>query len=261
MVELVARHVVAHQVAAVVREPEAAVERAPVEAHRVADAARDRLESAAVGVHALQDAVARIGQADVARRAGRHVQLAVGAEGEELRAMVRLARQLVGDDHGLRRIAEVRVDGIEAQDARDRRDVERAVAPRDAGRQLQPRCDDVHPTGAAAVELHRVDLARAHAADVEHALAALHAAERQGTRVRHRVGQQLDAKTGAARAAGRAARSRRARCRRSTRRGAAQGMPERARGVDPPCAELTTRRRPARIASVHRGLEKRAPLP
>ncbi len=78
VIELVGRHVVAQQVAAVVGEPELAGARVPVETHAVADALGEHFEVAAVGVHARDLGVApRIGLADVARRAGRHVQLAV----------------------------------------------------------------------------------------------------------------------------------------------------------------------------------------
>ena len=69
--------------------------------------------------------MAIVGLADVARRADRHVELAVGAEGDEPAAVVRLRREAVGDDDRRRRLREVVVDGVEAQDARDRADVER----------------------------------------------------------------------------------------------------------------------------------------
>ena len=136
-IELVGRQIVAEHVAAVVGEPERAVDRAPVEADRVAHAARDRLDRAAVDVHALDHAVAIVRQADVARRADRHVELAVGTEGDEAPAVVRLRGKAVADDHRRRRRGELVVDAVEAQHARQRADEERAVAVGDAGRQLQ----------------------------------------------------------------------------------------------------------------------------
>jgi hypothetical protein len=55
-VEFVGRAVVAQHVAAVVGEPQHAIDRAPVEADAVAHAAGEDLASGAVGVHAQDDA-------------------------------------------------------------------------------------------------------------------------------------------------------------------------------------------------------------
>ena len=170
------------------------VDRAPVEADDVAHAARDGLEAAAVGLHALDDAVALARLADVARRADRHVELAVGTEGDELPAVVRLAGKRSVTTTGAGGCGEAVVDAVEAQDLRDRGDVEIAVAPGDARRHLQAAGDGAHRAGAAALDLEGVDLAGAAAADVDHALAVGAAAERHLARVRHRVGDELDAK-------------------------------------------------------------------
>ena len=101
--------------------------------------------------------------ADVARRADRHVQLAVRAEGDELPAVVAVGREAVGDDDRRRRIGEAALDVVEAQDAVDRRHVERAVAERDARRLAQSRRDDADDRLALRRrrrQRDRVDLAR-----------------------------------------------------------------------------------------------------
>jgi len=53
------------------------------------------------------------GHADVARRADRHVEPAVGTEGDELPAVMAIARIPVGDDDGRRRPVEARLDIVE----------------------------------------------------------------------------------------------------------------------------------------------------
>ena len=151
-------------------------------------------DRAAVDVHALDDAVTVVGQADVARRADRHVELAVGAEGDEAAAVVRLRGKAVADEHRRRRRGELVVDAVEAKHARQRADEERAVAIRDAGRQLQVGGDGAHVGAAARPVLDGVDLARARAADVDDALAVGAAAERHLARVGNGVGEELDAK-------------------------------------------------------------------
>jgi hypothetical protein len=90
-VEFVGRAVVAQHVAAVVGEPQRAIDRAPVEADAVPHAAREDLAPGAVGVHAQDRRIGVAGIADVAGRADRHVKLAVGAEGDELPAVVGVA--------------------------------------------------------------------------------------------------------------------------------------------------------------------------
>jgi hypothetical protein len=155
---------------------------------------RDRLDRAAVDVHALDDAVPLVGQADVARRADRHVELAVGTEGDEAAAVVRVGRKTVADEHRRRRRGELVVDAVVAQHARQRADEERAVAVGDAGGQLQAGGDRAHVGAAVRLVFDRVDLARARAADVDDALAVGAAAERHLARVGNGVGEQLDPK-------------------------------------------------------------------
>ena len=99
-VQFVGRLVVAQHVAAVVGEPQFVRARMPVEADGVAHAPRDDLEGAAVGIHPPDVGVAlRIGLADVARRADRHVELAVGAERNELAPVMAVARESIADEH------------------------------------------------------------------------------------------------------------------------------------------------------------------
>ncbi|MNP35891.1 hypothetical protein D3C76_1292420 [compost metagenome] len=98
-VQLAVGYIVAHQVAAVVAEPELAGPRVPIETHGVAHAPRHQLQATAVGVHAMDGGVdVRVLVAEVARRAHRDVKLAVGTEGDELPAVVGLSRE-VGVDH------------------------------------------------------------------------------------------------------------------------------------------------------------------
>ena len=192
VVQLVAGQVVAQHVAAVVGEPERLVERAPVEADGVAHAARHHLRLAAIGLHAQDLAVGRARHADVARRADADIQQPVRAEADELRAVVRLARQAIGDEHRQRRVLQPVVDRIEAHDLRDRRHVKLPAAIRHACRQRQARDQRVHATRFALIDLDRVDLALAHAADVDDALAVGIPAQRHRARVRHGIGQQFD---------------------------------------------------------------------
>ena len=144
MIQRVGRRVVAHHVAAVDGEPEFACAWIPVESHGVALAFREYLEAAAVRVHPGDVGVThRIELADVARSADVHIQLAIRTERNEFAAVMRLARKPIGDDDRPRRIGEMPLDVVEAQDAIDRRNIERAVVKRDARRIGQPGRDDV----------------------------------------------------------------------------------------------------------------------
>ncbi len=171
-VELAGGLVVAHPVAPVVGEPQLLRARVPVEADRVAHASRDDLEAAPVGVHPADVRVALgIGRADVARRTDRHVELPVRAERDELASVVTVGREAVADDDGRRRVVETLLDAVVAQDPAHRRDVERAVAKRDARRLAQAPRDDPHHRRAARREAHRVH-EPVHAADEQRALGA-----------------------------------------------------------------------------------------
>ena len=121
--------------------------------------------------------------ADVARRADRHVEASVGAEGDELPAVRPVGRELVVDHHRFGRRLEVRLDVVVAQDAVDFRDVEIAVAEGDAVRHVEAAVERQHPVGlpVAVVVEHRVDVAEPAGADEERPVRA----ERQLPRVRH----------------------------------------------------------------------------
>ena len=142
MVERIRRHVVAHLVAAVVGEPQLARPRIPVESDGVAEPAREHLEPAAVGIHPHDVAVAiRIELADIARHAHRDVQLSVGAERDELAPVMPFGREAIADDDGGRRVGEALLDVVEANDARHRGHVERAILERHARGLAQSRRD------------------------------------------------------------------------------------------------------------------------
>ena len=161
----------------------------PIETDRVAHAARVGLQLRAVGLHAQDGGIAiRVGLADVAGRADRHVEPAVGPEGDELPAVVAFLRQLVGDDDGRRRIGQPLRDAVQAQDAVDGGDVEAALPVGHADRHVQSAGDDVELAGAVLlVQLQRVHLALAHRPHVENAIVT----QRHLPRIGH-VRQQLD---------------------------------------------------------------------
>src|SRR5262245_66070394 len=111
VVELIGRYVVSEHVAPVVREPELARGRVPVEADAVPHAAREDLAlSSAGGVQAADRAVLALRLAHVARRADADVEQPIGPEAERLEAVVAIARQVVGYDHRLRGARAARLD-------------------------------------------------------------------------------------------------------------------------------------------------------
>ena len=137
-VQLVRRQVVAQHVAPVVGEPELLRHRDRSRSRRVLRTPRATI-SGSRSRRAFMRVMVRVARsrrlADVARRADRHVELAVGAEGDELPAVVAVGREGVADHHGLRRMRRDRGSmSSEAQDAVHRGDVERAVAKRHAAR-------------------------------------------------------------------------------------------------------------------------------
>ena len=137
-VQLIARHVVTHHVAAVVGEPELARLRVPVEPDGIPDAAREDLEPRAVRLHPHDRGVTRIVPlADVARSADGDIQQPVGSECDELLAVMGVLRERVVHDGRLRRRLELRLDLVEADDPVDLGDEERALAKRDAIRLVQ----------------------------------------------------------------------------------------------------------------------------
>src|SRR5919197_3594744 len=172
-VELVRRHVVAHVVGAVVGEPELLGARVPVEADAVADAARVGF-ALAVRAVAHDGAVFALRLAHVARRADADIEKTVGPEANRLVAVMRMARQIGGDQLRLGRILQAALDRLVARDAAHLGDVERALAERDAVRRVQASRDDAR---GAAARRHGIDVSFA-AADEERA--ALAERERAG---------------------------------------------------------------------------------
>ena len=179
-IQLVARHVVAHVVSAVVGEPQLAGLRMPVESDRVAHAAGEHFEPRAIGLHAEDRRVARIVLllvADIARSADRNVEQAVGSEGDELLPVMPVLRQLVVHHDRLARRLELRLDVVELHDAVDLADVERAVAECDAARLVQAlrnRHDLIGPVVAVPIDngVDRVAGGPVAAADEDRAFAA-----------------------------------------------------------------------------------------
>ena len=134
-VELVVGQVLGEPVAPVVGEPEVAGLRIEVEAHRVAHAARDGLDAAAVEVHAEDARMRVVGLAEVAGRADRVVELLV-ADAQVAPAVVLAAGQLVVEHHRLAGVVELVLDAVVALDLLVRREVERALVEFDAGGEL-----------------------------------------------------------------------------------------------------------------------------
>ena len=161
-IQLVARHVVTHVVPAVVRKPQLAGLRMPVEADRVAHAAGEHLEPRAIRLHAKNRRVARIVLflvADIARAADRYVEQTVRSKGDELLPVMRVFRQCVVHDDRLARRLEPRLDVVELHDAVDLAHVESAIAERDAARLVQPlgNGDDLIGLVVAVLIDHGVD--------------------------------------------------------------------------------------------------------
>ena len=143
-VQLVGRQLWAQVIAAVVGEPQLARHRVPGETHRVPEAPRVDLDARAVGMHPKDGAVVAFRAAHIARRADRKIEKTVRSELQHLPAVMPVGRQPVGDDHGSGRVAQSRLNLVEAEDGVDRRHVERPVAERDPARHPQPRCDLAH---------------------------------------------------------------------------------------------------------------------
>ena len=165
-----ARQVVAEHVAAVVGEPERLVDRAPVEADRCC-APRGRRSRGRCRRRFMRrmTAVALARLADVARRTHRHVEHAVGAEADELPAVVasRTGSRSV-TTHRRRRLRQAVVDARRSAGSsrpRRRRDCRRArPRPTASPGRWRRVCTGA---GLAALDLDRVDLAGAAAADVD----------------------------------------------------------------------------------------------
>src|SRR4030095_3850030 len=157
-VELIRRYVLAQPVAPVVREPELPGHRVPGEADRVANARGKDFTARAIGIHPGDRRVALL-IADVAGRTERHVELAVGSEGDVLPGMVALGRKSVTDYNRLRWRVELSLDAVVTQDALELCDVQSTIVKRDAVGQRQPLPDRRHLLPTVGQRVHRVHLA------------------------------------------------------------------------------------------------------
>jgi hypothetical protein len=160
-VQLVGRLIVAEPIAAIVREPQLAGLGMEVEPDGIAHTAGDDLRPPTGEVDPGDRRVQRPRRlADIARRADRHVEPAVRAEGDELPAVVLVGREGVAQDLGLRRPREVAGDVAESQDAAHLGDVQGAVAEGEPARQVEParqHVDLIRAVIAVPVD-HRVHL-------------------------------------------------------------------------------------------------------
>src|SRR5450759_3953910 len=136
-VQLVGGAVVSEPVAPVVREPQLLRLGMPVETDRVPHAAGDDFEARTVGPEARDRGVRVAAPADVAWRADRDVEEPVRPERDELPAVVRILRERVRHDDRRRRALQPFFDAVEAEEAGDFHDVERAVPHGDAVRLVQ----------------------------------------------------------------------------------------------------------------------------
>src|SRR5262245_15094647 len=135
VVQLVRRAVVTQPIAAVVGEPQLVGSRLPIEAHAVANAAREDFDRATVRLHPCDRLVQGPGrQADIARCTDRDIEPTVGTERDELPPVMAVARVAVGDDDRRPWTVQPRLDVVEAEDPSDLGDVQRAIAERDAVR-------------------------------------------------------------------------------------------------------------------------------
>ena len=105
-VQFVRWHIVAHPVSSVVREPQFARFRVPIEADGVANASRYDAEGA-IGIQSSNRRVRIAAIADVARRADGYVQQVVGAKADEFPAVRTICGESVVDDFRLRRVVEL----------------------------------------------------------------------------------------------------------------------------------------------------------
>ena len=192
-VQRVVGQVVADPVAGVVGEPEVLGARVPVEADRVAHAARVDLHHAGLGIDAV-DRRLRVGRHDdVARRADVEVELAVGAGREELPEVAGLLRGIEVVDHHLRlgRVGEPVLDALVGRDAVALGHVERAVVEGDAVRRVQA-LEDLEDRALAVAVDDRVDVLQVAVADEDRALVA----EGERARLGDAVGVDLDLEAG-----------------------------------------------------------------
>src|SRR5262245_58603058 len=186
-VELVIGQVFRQPVAAVVGEVELLRRRMPVEADRVAHAARDHLGSTAVEADAADLPVGLRRLADVAGRADIYIELLIRPETHELPAVRLMIEEVAVDDGRLSRIVDLVLDALQLGNARALGDVERALVEGEAVRPIQARGNDLDLALAARLG-DRIDLVEQAVADEDGALVA----EPQGAGVGDPAGIDLD---------------------------------------------------------------------
>ena len=186
--------IVAEQVASVIGEPQLARGRVPVEAHGIADAAREDLEPGSIRSHSPDGVVGIAAIADVARRADGHIQHAVRAEADELPSVMPIGWKLVDDDRRRPRAFELRLDLVETEHAVDLGDIQRTVPEGDAVWHVRESADDGDDAIGFAVLVpvgKRVHIAGIPRADEDRAARTL----RQGAGVGNPFGEHGDLKT------------------------------------------------------------------
>ena len=175
VVQLVGRPIVAHPVAAVVREPQFLRFRVPVEAHGVSHARGEDLQVFPVRLHPHDRGVSPVFLfAHIARRPHGNVEKPVGPEGDVFPSVVPLRRKCLAHDHGLRRVVESVVDVVEPQDAAHLGDVEGAVPVCNPVGHVEPPGDRDDLIGflIAVLVYDGVDFAFVPCSDEEHPLGA-----------------------------------------------------------------------------------------
>src|SRR5262245_26555718 len=173
-IQLIVGQILREPVALVVGEPQLAGLRMKVKAHRVTHATRHDLRATAVEVDPADVRVLfGVRLADVAWRSHRHIELAIGADLDELPAVWDVAGELIVDRDRRGRAVELVLDVVVAGDRLRGRDVERALVELDAVRQLELLRDRLDLACAALVH-DCVDLAGAEeGADEDRAAVAL----------------------------------------------------------------------------------------
>src|SRR6516162_367676 len=182
-VELVVRQFLGKPVALVLAEVELLGGRIEIHADDLPDAAGDNFCATAVQVNPANLRMPFRGHANVTRSAHLKVELVVGPDGQIFPAMGLIARQIIIDDDGFRRVVEIVLDLFDLRDLVKLGDVQRAVSERYAVRTEQPREQRLHL--ALPIFLgDRVDLIKEAGADKDGSLVA--AGKR--TRIDHSTG-------------------------------------------------------------------------
>jgi hypothetical protein len=195
VIQFAGRQIVAHHVPPVVVEPQFAGPRIPVETNGVADAPGEDFHAAAVGLHAVNDAIdVRIRLADVAGSTHRHIQPAVRPEGDIFPAVVPVFREAVAYYDGFGRGREPVLDVVEAQDPVDFGDIQGPVPEGNAVRRIESPCNGDDPVRMARLPgVHqRIDTAFTAGADEDCSLVP----QSQRAGIVHVFGEDLDPESG-----------------------------------------------------------------